>query len=94
MPKSKKPYTEIDHIREDLDSLKHNVIELTRHVTKDGNEQAAQLRDNLKGQIDQMQKNGLKRYKKVEAHVKQKPGQSLAMAFGAGLIASMLLSRR
>lgn len=32
--KSKKTYSEIDHIREDLDSLKNNVVELTRHMKK------------------------------------------------------------
>lgn len=92
--KSKKTYTEIDHIREDLDSLKNNVVELTRHMKKDGNAQAAHLRENLMERIEGIQKAGRGQYKQLEGHVKAKPGQTLAMAFGAGILASLLMSRR
>lgn len=92
--KSKKTYSEIDHIREDLDSLKNNVVELTRHMKKDGNAQAAHLRENLAERMEYLQKAGRGRYQQLEGRVKEKPGQSLAMAFGAGILASMLLGRR
>lgn len=92
--KSKKTYSEIDHIREDLDSLKNNVVELTRHMKKDGNAQAAHLRENLTERMEYLQKAGRGRYQQLEGRVKEKPGQSLAMAFGAGILASMLFGRR
>lgn len=94
MPKSKKPYSEIDHIREDLDSLKNNVVELTRHLTKDGNAQVSQLSHTVMERIADAQKSGKQQYKLLEKKVKDKPGQTLALAFGAGIIASMLMRRR
>lgn len=94
MSKSKNPYNELDHIREDLDSLKNNVIELTRHLSKDGNAQAAQLKSALKDKIGDIQASGRTQYKNLEKQVKAKPGQTLAMAFAAGVVASMLLGSR
>jgi hypothetical protein len=38
--------------------------------------------------------NATREYKKVEGQVKAKPGQSIAAAFAAGLVASWLLGRR
>ena len=43
MPKSKTTYPEIDEIKEDLDSLKDNVVALTKHVQKDGVEQVEDI---------------------------------------------------
>lgn len=94
MSKSKNTYTEIDHIREDLDSLRNNVVELTRHMKKDGHAQAAQLRSSMSDRLEQVQKSGRMQYAQLEGRVKEKPGQTLAMAFGAGLLASMLIRRR
>lgn len=94
MPKSKKPYSEIDHIREDLDSLKNNVVELTRHLSKDGNAQVVQLGQSLMERVAEARKSGKQQYKLLEKKVKDKPGQTLALAFGAGIIASILMRRR
>jgi len=92
--KSKNEYTEIDHIREDLDSLKNNVIELTRHLTKDGNAQISQISQALLDRVHDVQKSGKKQLKVVEGKVQENPTQTLALAFGAGVIASLLLRRR
>ncbi len=94
VPETKKSYTEIDHIREDLDSLKNNVFELTRHMKKDGSAQVMHVRDALKGKMDDLQSTGREQFKNLERQVKAKPGQTLAMAFAAGLVASMFLGRR
>lgn len=95
MPKSKPTtYHEIDEIREDLDSLKDNVIELTKHLQKDGVEHAEELGDVAKKRLKVMQMRGRQEMKKVEKQVKQKPGQSLAIAFATGVVASMLLRGR
>lgn len=102
MPKSTPPttttttksYSEIDDIRQDLDSLKNNVVELTRHLTKDGNAQVAQLGQALSNHLADLQKSGKQQYKQIEGKVKEKPAQTLAIAFGAGVLASLLLGRR
>lgn len=95
MPKSKKSnYSEIDEIREDLHSLKDNVVELTRHLKKDGVEQAGEANMYVKERLADIQSHGKKGIKQVEEQVKNKPGQSLAIAFATGAVLSMLLRGR
>lgn len=86
-------YDEIENIREDLDSLKSNIVELTKHIAADGNEQAQELKERALDQIAALQNTGLKQYKSFEKSVKSNPGQSVAMAFAAGLALSLLLRR-
>ena len=89
-----KEYPEIDDIRQDLDSLKNNVVELTRHVQANGIERANILTERAREQVKHLQERGYAEIQKVERRVKDYPAQSLAVAFGAGLIASMFLRRR
>ncbi len=92
--KSTSTYPEIDEIREDLNSLKGNVVELTKHIQKDGIKQAEEVGTNVKKSAAALQLRGLQEMKKVEKQVKQKPAQSLAIAFGTGVLLSMLMNRR
>lgn len=87
-------YPEINDIREDLDSLKNNVIELTRHMRKDGKAQTEELKGTLMERLTDMKTTGSAQYHNVETRIKQKPAQSVAIAFAAGLAASLLLGRR
>ena len=87
-------YPEINEIREDLDSLKNNVIELTRHMRKDGKAHTEELKGSLMERLTEMKATGSEQYHNVEARIKQKPAQSVAIAFAAGLAASLLLGRR
>ena len=92
--KTKTTYPEIDDIRDDLDSLKSNVVELTKHVKHDGEIQTRKMQDALKTRLQEMRISGRKQYQKVEKQVKAKPAQSMAIAFAAGVAASMLMRRR
>ncbi len=94
MSNKKSSYSEIDDIREDLDSLKTNVIELTKHVKQDGVIHTSELKDTISDRWSQLQASGREKYKNVESRIKEKPGQSMAVAFAAGLAASVLLRRR
>lgn len=95
MPKSKKTtYPEIDEIREDLDSLRTNVVELTKHIRKEGTQQTQEMKKMLADRIGDMEHRAQDTYKSLEANVKAKPGKSVAMAFGIGVLASMFLARR
>ncbi|MCS5597752.1 MAG: hypothetical protein NZ828_10905 [Alphaproteobacteria bacterium] len=94
MPKAKNPYPEIDDIREDLDSLKSNVVELTKHIKSDGHQQTEELKNAALSRLITLKSSGEKRVKDLEAHVKQKPAKSVAIAFAAGLATSLLLNRR
>lgn len=94
MPKTKKTYSEIDEIREDLDSLRGNVVELTKHLKRDGLEQAAEVSAVAKERLGELKMNGRRQVKRIERQVKAKPAQSLAIAFATGIAASMLLRSR
>lgn len=95
MPRAKNhEYEEIEHIREDLDSLKNNVVELTKHLKQDSKAQSKEISKEMKTRLQMLQDQGRTHYKNVEKHVQDKPGQSIAIAFAAGLAASMLIGRR
>ena len=86
-------YKEIKDIRDDLDSLKNNVIELTRHLQKDGEAQTHEMKEKALSRLADLRKTSEKQIKDVEKQVKAKPAQSLAIAFATGLLASFLLKR-
>lgn len=95
MSKAKSPsYPEIEEIKEDLNSLKDNVIALTQHIQKDGKVQAEEVGEEAKKRLTLVRARGKQEMKKLERQVKAKPGQSMAIAFAAGLAASALLRGR
>jgi len=94
MPKAKTTYPEIEEIKEDLDSLKDNVVALTKHVKKESVVQAEVISDTAKERIALAKLRGQQEVKKVEKQIKAKPAQSVAIAFAGGLLASMLIRGR
>jgi ElaB/YqjD/DUF883 family membrane-anchored ribosome-binding protein len=84
----------IDEIREDLDSLKTNIIELTRHMKAETGARTQLLRSGVLGQVNSLKKTGAEQFEKLEGQVKAKPAQSLALAFVGGMLFSYLLGRR
>lgn len=70
MAKQKNKYNEIDDIKKDLNSLKDNVVELTKHVKDDGNEQAAELAEAAKAQLRQLNNSGKLQMKRLSAALK------------------------
>ena len=96
---------EIDNIREDLKSLKDNVLVLSKKVEAEGKLTAAELKEKAREnmtelkakaqtKISDLQNYSAEQLKSVEKEIRNKPAQSVAIAFGAGLLASFLLSRR
>ena len=82
----KDPYNEIDHIRDDIDSLRTNVVALTKTV-----------KDDMKGQAitsyERLKKRSGKAVDRFEGDIKANPLKSLAFAFGTGLLLSAVLKR-
>lgn len=78
--------TELQDIRDDLNALKTNVVALAQDIKNGGGAVARQSFDTLKA-------TGQDEFQKVEEYVKEKPAQSLALAFCAGLVFSALISR-
>lgn len=93
MPK-KKTYSEIDNIKQDIDSLKTNVVELTKHLKANGETQAADLKEKAAEQIDHLKEVGHNQFETLENQIKEKPSQSVVLAFVSGLLLSGLLNRR
>lgn len=87
-------YPEIDEIREDLDSLKGNVVELTKHIKKDGVDHAEEAKALAKKRFASAKLRGQQEVKKLENQVREKPAQSMAVAFAGGVLASMLIRGR
>lgn len=94
MSKKKTNYSEIDDIKQDIDSLKTNVIELTKHLKADGKAQTHDLKEKAAEQIDHIKEVGHNQFESFEQQIKQKPSQSVALAFVSGLLLSSLINRR
>lgn len=94
MQKVRSEFPEIEEIKQDIDSLKSNVVELTRHVKSEGRIQARKLGDIAMDRLTDLKKSAQLEYLKAEKQIKAKPGQSIAIAFAAGLVTSFLLGRR
>jgi hypothetical protein len=78
---------EIQEIKEDLRSLKSNVITLANDIKHGGSVVA---RDGL----GHLRAAGQSEFQRIEDHVREKPGQSMVLAFCAGLAFSVLLGSR
>lgn len=85
--KFKQAYPEVKDIGNDLSSLKDNIGNLGAHIKKDG---MHDLSDATAEACGSMKKMG----QKMEAHIKNEPMQSLAIAFVSGLTISLLMARR
>ena len=87
-------YPEIQDIRNDLDSLKTNVFELTRHVQEEGIDQTQQLAKKARKSLDAFQVLGKRELQDMERRIKAEPAKSLAIAFAVGMFASTFLGRK
>ena len=91
---SKDATASMDKISSDLRTLKSDVADLGRQATQEGkkrlNEKASQVQD----RVSDLKALGEKEFSGLKSYVSENPGQSVAYAFAAGLIASFLLGRR
>lgn len=92
--KHKDDYNEIDDIKTDLQSLRSNVVALTRHLTENGVEKIEGLEGQTKKMTHKLGVEGKRRYREVEKKVQENPGQAMLFAFCGGLLANALLRRR
>ena len=81
-------------LRQDIENLKHDAYELAQHAVEAGSRNASQLRDQAADQIDTLKEAGKKNLARVEKRIREKPGQSLAIAFAAGALLSLLMGRK
>jgi ElaB/YqjD/DUF883 family membrane-anchored ribosome-binding protein len=92
--KSGYTYPELQDIRDDLESLKSNVVELTRHLQHDGGDYAREVAKKAKKRMNEMGDTTKDELYRLEDAVRTHPSQSVAVAFLAGALASLLLRGR
>jgi ElaB/YqjD/DUF883 family membrane-anchored ribosome-binding protein len=94
MNKSAGTYPEIDELKEDLAALKKHMSELTASLKRDGIDEAEKIGAKAKEKLGELKDHGSQGIEKIEDRVREKPGQSIAIAFAAGFLASMLMRNR
>lgn len=81
-------------LRNDLDTIKQDVSTLAQHALEAGSKNAALLRDEATERFDDLKDAGRKNLARVEKRIREKPGQSLAIAFAGGVLLSLLFGRK
>ncbi len=98
---SVKRAADVSVIREDLNTLKQDaqvVLDdakvLGRDLKVEGRKQLSVAEERAKEALEQAKEKGRDQMEVMSAFVQNNPGQSLAIAFVGGIIASMLLGGR
>lgn len=85
---------DVANLRQDISNLKNDVSELAHHAVQAGTANAAKLRAQAGEHLEDLKDAGYKNLARVEKRIRDKPAQSLAIAFGAGVLLSLLLGRK
>lgn len=86
--------SDVNDIKEDINALKSNTIELAKHVREASSHKAEDMTEAASKGYKALTAQGKKQFKNMESKIKEKPLQSIAIAFIAGLIFDALLKRR
>ena len=84
----------LDNIKQDVYTLKADVIELGRTVKSEGLQKIEQAASDIHDKIDNLKKEGSLEVDKVQRYISQNPNQSVGIAFAAGIALTLLLNRR
>lgn len=91
----------VSPIREDLETLKEDALVLQkdakilgRDLKEEGYKQLSRAEVKAKEALEEAKAKGKDTYSELATFVQNNPGQSVAIAFVGGIIASMLLGRR
>ncbi len=81
-------------LRSDINALKQDLSSLSQHAIAAGAEGAAQLRQQAGDSYDQLKSASLRNMERLETRIREKPAQSMAIAFAVGAVVSMLFGSR
>ncbi len=87
-------HNKVPDLRQDISNLKNDVSELAQHAVAAGSANAQRLREQAGERFEDLKDASYKNMARVEKRIREKPGQSLAIAFGAGVLLSLLLGRK
>jgi len=94
MTKSTETNPEINELKDELAALKKHMSDLTASAKRDGVEESGKIKARAKEKLSELKDHGIQGLEKVEGRVREKPGQSIALAFAAGFLASTLMRKR
>ena len=78
----------------DLQAVKDNVKGIAKNIRDASSGKAQEANDYMHDRMDDMKDAGTDSLAKLEAGIKANPGQSVAIAFAAGIVASFLFGRK
>lgn len=89
-----KSFSSYDDVKKDLSNLKSDVANMASDIKKAGADKAADAASYVSKNLDGLKSTGSDALVRIEDQIKARPGQSIAIAFIAGALASLLLGRR
>ena len=78
----------------EIEDIKENIVGLARNIRDVSAHKAHDAADYVYDRVDDLKSTGAEAMNKVETRIKAKPGQSVAIAFVAGMLTSLLFGRR
>lgn len=78
----------------EIDAIKENVIGLAHNLKDVSNDKAQLAVEYMQESAENLKVSGMDSMAKIEKHIKSNPGQSVGIAFVAGIVASYFLGRR
>jgi len=78
----------------DLKSIKKSILGATENIKDASVDGIHAATDYVSDRVDDLKATGASKIKKVESRIKSKPGQSVAIAFIAGVLTSFIFGRR
>lgn len=91
---AKSTYPEINDIRDDLGALKKDATNLARHVRDDALDHTEALKQHAVDQVGKLVESGKDGLARLEDTARARPLQTVAIAFLAGMILSVIAGRR
>lgn len=77
-----------------IGDFKENVVGLARDIRDASADKAHDAADYVRDRMDDLKTSGTDAVEKIEKRIQSKPGQSVAIAFVAGIVTSLLFGRR
>lgn len=85
---------DIETLKDDARALRDDAHVLAKDVKEEGKKYYAKGEQRVKEGIETAKERGQDSLSEITAFVQNNPGQSIAVAFAAGMFASLLFSRR
>ena len=78
----------------DLRRVRKNLVGLTQNIKHSSADTAHDAATYVNGRVNSLKSSGIHRLKRAQKRIQSKPGQSVALAFTAGLLTSLLVIAR